>query len=328
MDVTSYIRNKKYIDSKIEEITNNILVLATLSELQNIYPNGTNKPVWITSENAWYFWEETTSQPSDTTAPILTITAGGTFTGTKTVNMSTNESAIIYYTLDGTNPTINSSIYMVPFDINVTTTLKAFSIDSTGNASSIQTILYTIQSQTDNYIVYDSFDRVGALTTTETGQPYIELFGGELAIQKSEMIYDRLQMKTGGLIVDAGVSNCIVEVDWLCSVTGGANQWLLLRIGDAGNDNWDAIAFGHERYGETWKALRWSNRSILGEFTQVPVQGDRVKVRIEGTNYRFFINDIEIGQITSSVSQNMTHFGFETGTPNCIFDNFKISALS
>lgn len=80
----------------------------------------------------------------DTTAPILTITAGGTFTGTKTVTMSVNETADIFYTLDGSNPTTSSNKYATPLTISATTTLKAFARDVAGNISAIQTIVYTL----------------------------------------------------------------------------------------------------------------------------------------------------------------------------------------
>jgi BppU N-terminal domain/Chitobiase/beta-hexosaminidase C-terminal domain len=91
---------------------------------------------------------DTSTTPADTTAPTLSITAGGTFTGTKTVTMSANETATIYYTLNGSEPTTSSSIYSSPLSISATTTLKAFARDSAGNSSAIQTIVYTLDATT------------------------------------------------------------------------------------------------------------------------------------------------------------------------------------
>jgi hypothetical protein len=85
-----------------------------------------------------------TPPPADTTAPVLTITAGGTFTGTKSVTMSVNETATIYYTLDGSTPTTSSSVYSSPLSISATTTLKAFARDTAGNQSTVQTVTYTL----------------------------------------------------------------------------------------------------------------------------------------------------------------------------------------
>lgn len=81
--------------------------------------------------------------PTDTEAPILNITPASTFEDQQTVTMSTNETASIYYTTDGTTPTSSSLKYTAPITIEDTTTIKAFAIDSSGNSSSIQTITYT-----------------------------------------------------------------------------------------------------------------------------------------------------------------------------------------
>jgi hypothetical protein len=87
-----------------------------------------------------------TPPPADTTAPVLTITAGGTFTGTKSVTMSVNETATIYYTLDGSTPTTSSDVYSSPLSISATTTLKAFARDTAGNSSAVQTVTYTLDT--------------------------------------------------------------------------------------------------------------------------------------------------------------------------------------
>jgi hypothetical protein len=87
----------------------------------------------------------TSEPPADTTVPVLTITSGGTFTGTKSVTMSTNETATIYYTLDGSTPTTSSNVYSSALSISATTTLKAFAVDSVGNSSAIQTVTYTLE---------------------------------------------------------------------------------------------------------------------------------------------------------------------------------------
>jgi hypothetical protein len=123
-----------------------ILKYDTLEALQSAHPNGLNVPVWVSSANAWAYWNGTVTQPADITAPTLTITVGGTFTGTKSVTMSANETATIYYTLDGSTPTTSSSVYSSALSISATTILKAFAKDTAGNSSSVQTVTYTLDT--------------------------------------------------------------------------------------------------------------------------------------------------------------------------------------
>jgi hypothetical protein len=123
-----------------------VLVFNSLDEVQAAYPSGINQPVWVVEENSWYYWNGEAAPPADTTAPVLTITSGGTFTGNKTVTMSVNETADIYYTLDGSTPTTSSTAYSSPLSISATTTLKAFARDNVGNSSAVQTVNYTLDT--------------------------------------------------------------------------------------------------------------------------------------------------------------------------------------
>lgn len=82
----------------------------------------------------------------DATPPVTTASPrGGTFTSAQTVTLSAGELATIFYTSDGTTPTIvSSSIYSVPINISATTTLKFFAMDSLGNSETVKTETYTI----------------------------------------------------------------------------------------------------------------------------------------------------------------------------------------
>lgn len=102
---------------------------------------------WLGGETVTIDTGGTTPTP-DTTAPILTITAGGTFTGNKTVIMSASETADIYYTLDGSTPTTSSAKYTTALSISATTTLNAFARDTAGNQSAVQTVVYTLDEGT------------------------------------------------------------------------------------------------------------------------------------------------------------------------------------
>ena len=75
-----------------------------------------------------------------------TISGETPFIGSTTVTITNNaEGANVYYTLDGTEPTVNSTIYTEPFTLTETTTVKAIAISAEAQ-SSVTTKVFTKQS--------------------------------------------------------------------------------------------------------------------------------------------------------------------------------------
>ncbi len=72
----------------------------------------------------------------DTTPPTTQVVA----TDSWHVEITSNEQATIYYTLDGTTPTINSNIYIDPIEINMPKTLKWFGVDYHSNKEQVHTL--------------------------------------------------------------------------------------------------------------------------------------------------------------------------------------------
>lgn len=68
----------------------------------------------------------------------------GIYNTNKLVKLSMNKIGSIYYTLNGSNPTISSKKYVLPLNITSITTLKFFAVDAAGNKSPIYKLLYTI----------------------------------------------------------------------------------------------------------------------------------------------------------------------------------------
>lgn len=87
----------------------------------------------------------------DSTAPASSASpAGGTYTSSVSVTLSATDnkdaSPKIYYTMDGSIPSMRSNLYISPLDIAQDATLKFFSVDSTGNRESVKTEIYSMQA--------------------------------------------------------------------------------------------------------------------------------------------------------------------------------------
>ncbi|RXT04591.1 hypothetical protein EIZ39_20110 [Ammoniphilus sp. CFH 90114] len=84
----------------------------------------------------------------DTTPPhgVEFSKPGATYTGSVTVELSTEPGAAIYYTLDGSEPTMESLVYSHPIIIERNTLLRAIAVDAAGNVSRVMQEKYTIMA--------------------------------------------------------------------------------------------------------------------------------------------------------------------------------------
>jgi hypothetical protein len=156
-------------------------IFDTLAGLQSALPNGSDAPVWVKSENSFYYWG-TGSIPGDTTAPIVSASPnGGTFTGSQNITLSANELATIYYTTNGTTPTTASAVYSSPIPISATTTLKFFAKDAARNSSAVQTVTFTKQGATTpgTVLFADNFDRADSTSIGTSSSGHV--WAGALA---------------------------------------------------------------------------------------------------------------------------------------------------
>ncbi len=93
----------------------------------------------------WEFLPSTTSPPAAT--PTFSVLSG-TYTSPQTVSISdTTPGAVIYYTLDGSSPTVCSAKYTAALAIDQTTTVTAVAVAS-GYANSAASATYTINLPT------------------------------------------------------------------------------------------------------------------------------------------------------------------------------------
>lgn len=83
---------------------------------------------------------------SELSAPKASLESG-TYTGTKSVTLTTaTKDADIYYTTDGTTPTVKSTKYTKAISISKTTTLKAIAVKDDVIVSDVMSVDYTVKS--------------------------------------------------------------------------------------------------------------------------------------------------------------------------------------
>jgi hypothetical protein len=103
------------------------------------------------------------------TVPTLTVSpSGGNVSSTQTVTLSASKTGTtIYYTTDGSTPTIASSVYASPLTVSSTETIKALGVDQAGNQSDIASNTYTFPTPTST----PTPTTTPQSTSTTTGMP-------------------------------------------------------------------------------------------------------------------------------------------------------------
>lgn len=104
----------------------------------------------------------------DLLPPVTTASpVGGNYTSVQSVSLIVNEPAVIYYTNDGTDPSILSFKYATVIPISATTTLKYFGVDTAGNMELPKTNIYNIII--DVPVIIDPITHMSD-TTSSSGQ--------------------------------------------------------------------------------------------------------------------------------------------------------------
>jgi len=179
--------------------------------------------------------------PPTPTEDVATPTfepAAGSYISIQSVSLAcATEGATIYYTTDGTEPTIESTVYAEPFTVNATTTVKAFAVKEGMNNSAVATAEYTIITQMAiadaRALAVNEYALVKGVVTFIDGRNVyvqdatagIDLYLNNNTVPTTLAIGD--MVKAYGKIA---VYNGLVE---LSSINGGnENQFLVLSSGN------------------------------------------------------------------------------------------------
>lgn len=121
---------------------------ATDYSAENLNVTGDVAISWTCTTKAFYI--KSISITYATAQGVVVVTAptftpeGGKYTEAQTVTLKADDGCTIYYTIDGTTPSDESTKYTDPIQVDKTTTIKAVAIDGDDNKSSIVSATYTI----------------------------------------------------------------------------------------------------------------------------------------------------------------------------------------
>jgi glycosidase len=117
--------------------------------------------------------DETTDadNAADLSTPVTIATpTGGSFSSSRSIELTANEASTIYYTMDGSEPDTSSAAYVAPISINASTVIKFFAVDNSGNTEAVQTETYTLDTDGDGVEdIADDFPTDPAETTDTDG---------------------------------------------------------------------------------------------------------------------------------------------------------------
>lgn len=98
----------------------------------------------------------------DMTAPsVWASPAGGLYYQAQTVQLNASESAILYYTTDGSTPTVFSQVYGAPLTVSQQTIVKFMAVDIAGNVSGARSETYSFSApgtDSDNDGMPDAYE--------------------------------------------------------------------------------------------------------------------------------------------------------------------------
>lgn len=116
------------------------------------------KRAYVTGITIYYIGNgETPPTPVTVAAPTFSVPEG-TYTEAQTVTLACEtEGAAIYYTLDGTDPTAESTLYTAPITISTTTTVKAIAIKD-DVLSTVASATYTFPAVAENIAAFKALD--------------------------------------------------------------------------------------------------------------------------------------------------------------------------
>ncbi len=170
-------------------------------------------PIRISSNMALkYFAVDRSGNPSDIYTQNYVITnvvpsvyvdpAGGIYHVVQNVTLTCDDlTAVIYYTMDGSTPTVNSAVYSGPIRVSSSMTLKYFAVNSAGNPSQVYMQNFIINSRQPKEINI----------TNDNYKDYFNVYTGEILADADIIAGDTIRI--------GNVSNKLFTIDRQLTLT-------------------------------------------------------------------------------------------------------------
>jgi hypothetical protein len=211
----------------------------------------------------------------DRTAPTVSASpAGGDYDAAQTVSLAADESALLYYTLDGLEPTTASTLYTGPITVGATTTIKFMAVDGAGNESPVSTETYTIGPEEPSdmsvlgvgyYFISGRMALFTAAAVQEKGYRFgLVLFNYSGGSGRCNLTSTSIDAMTA---TDSGA----VQVEGKCRVNGSGGYTFTAVLADRGSSGKDL--FGIEVLDKTGKVVFTS--------APTPISGGSVTASID-----------------------------------------------
>ena len=151
-------------------------------------------------------WEVAEFNVENVEAPVVAapvITGETPFIGTTTVTITCEaQNATVYYTIDGTEPTNQSTEYTAPFELNESATVKAIAYDVTGATSTVSA---------KEFEKTFSVATVAEALALEQNTEFV--FTGNLVVSAQNGKYLYAQDETGGVLIYGTVTPAYTKGD-------------------------------------------------------------------------------------------------------------------
>jgi hypothetical protein len=266
--------------------------------------------------------------------------AAGSYTTAQPVTISDSTPGVtIYYTTNGTTPTISSAVYTGPINVGATETIEAMAVGGGYSQSATASAAYTLAAPA-SWPFIDSFGRVACVSNCGKGGglgPNYTLFStpSTVSTYPVTIISNAVSMTawsgvtgsimSGAVLTETGYTfsaNQYAQVQMQYGGLGsGSMVMLIVHYQDANNFNFINFQGNPMLFSVTNGVGTW-----VGNYSGNVTDGHVYRVQVIGNNYQVFDNGISRGTLTTSANSaaGPTGIGIDgyTSTPGQLI-NFQ-----